>query len=65
MNRIELEAKISLYGRELGHLQSIKINCKSCEYGAHDGHCAKFDAKPPAEVQAAGCDDWTWDQIPF
>ena len=65
MNRIELKTKIDMFKRELKHLESIEIKCNTCEYGAHDGHCARFDAKPPPDVQAAGCDEWTHDGIPF
>ena len=65
MNRIELKTKIELFKRELKHLESIEIKCNTCEYGAHSGWCAKFQAVVPADVQAIGCDDWTHDGIPF
>lgn len=65
MNRVELQTKISLFKRELKHLESIEIKCNTCEYGAHSGHCAKFEAVTPAEVQATGCEEWRHDGIPF
>lgn len=65
MNRIELQTKISLFKRELKHLESIPVHCNSCQYGANAGHCSKFGARPPADVQVVGCDEWVYDGIPF
>jgi hypothetical protein len=65
MNRIELNTKIELFRRELRLLEAIKPGCEGCEYGSRKGWCEKHQATPPAEVQAMGCDDWSYDEIPF
>lgn len=40
--------------------------CWTCEHGATEGYCAKWDAAPPADVQRTGCDDWTDEPVvPF
>ena len=65
MNRTELHAKIELFGRELKALQAIPVRCGSCLHCTRDMWCDKFKAAPPEEVRTAGCDEWTWDGIPF
>ena len=65
MTKTELQAKIELFRRELNELQMIKVSCRTCEHGASGGWCSKFQAAPPEEVQQAGCDDWSFDSIPF
>jgi DNA repair protein RadD len=42
--------------------------CWSCSYWsdvAAPGTCRRWDATPPAEVQAAGCETWVEDDLPF
>lgn len=40
--------------------------CWSCTHFASNNHCQKWQATPPADVQAIGCDDWTDDdEMPF
>ena len=65
MTRTEIQTKIELYRRELMTLENIKIGCGSCEHGSTSGWCNKFNAAPPADVQAVGCDEWKYDEIPF
>ena len=38
--------------------------CARCSYFG-GGHCLKWGAQVPAENQAAGCDEWQDDDIPF
>ncbi len=64
MTKTELNIRLELHGRELQRLQSIKINCQSCDHYARS-MCLKFQAPPPPEVVAQGCDEWTYDFIPF
>lgn len=64
MKRVEIQAKIEVFRRELRMLESIKINCGNCKH-FHSAKCYKFDAVPPAEVQAIGCDEYEHDGIPF
>ena len=65
MTKTEIQYKIELFRRELRVLESIQITCRTCEHGASGGWCSKFEAAPPAEVQAVGCDSWSHDLIPF
>jgi hypothetical protein len=68
MKKIELQAKIELWEREVKALRSIKVSCQTCEYYHLSGsrpHCGKFDAQPPAEVLPVGCEEWSYDDIPF
>lgn len=49
---------------EAVRLESIKPSCANCVHV--DGvHCTKFEAVPPPDVAAVGCDEWQWDQVPF
>lgn len=65
MTRIEIQAKIDVFRRELKHLESIKICCNTCEHFAHAPVCSKYQSPVPKEVQSVGCDDFVYDQIPF
>lgn len=64
MKKFEIEAKIELFTRELNSLKRIQINCQNCEH-YQQTVCGMFDAKPPTEVLAVGCDEFSWDSIPF
>lgn len=64
MNRAELQTKIQLFRRELADLERIKVGCMTCTHYAMP-ECDKYNAKPPPDVVASGCDDWRHDGIPF
>lgn len=64
MKRIEIQTMIQLFRRELRTLEAIKIHCGNCDHFA-TGQCKKFQAVPPAEVQAVGCNEYEYDEIPF
>jgi len=59
-----MNIRLELHSRELKRLQSIRVECQSCEHYARS-HCKKFDAAPPQDVIATGCDEWSYDFIPF
>jgi hypothetical protein len=59
-----MRIRIDMHERELRMLQSIKVECQSCEHYMFR-HCNKFDAEPPPHVIATGCDEWNYDFIPF
>lgn len=71
MNRAELKMRIEVLGdiveRELNHLRSIKIHCQSCEhYRFSNGpECDKWKTNPPPEIVRQGCEEWTYDFVPF
>ena len=49
---------------EAVRLEAIKPSCRNCVH-SEGVHCTKFEAVPPNDVQAAGCDEWQWDGVPF
>ncbi len=68
MNRQELQIKRDLFRRELKALESITVECFTCQhYATAHGPptCSMFNATPPADVIKTGCDEWTHDPIPF
>lgn len=64
MNRAELKIRIDLFERELKQLSAIKVECRSCENYAR-GVCEKWQAAPPPDVVQQGCEEWTYDFVPF
>lgn len=66
MRPVEIQVKIGLARREMEYWEGILKGkkCSDCQ-DFQQGVCAKYNAEPPAEVQATGCDEWNWDQIPF
>ena len=40
--------------------------CHTCDHYSDQGHCAEFDAEPPAEFasEPGGCSLWEW-ELPF
>jgi len=67
MNKAELKIRVELHERELSRLQDIKVQCQSCEHYVYYSkpHCKKFEASPPPDVVPVGCDEWSYDFIPF
>lgn len=64
MNQAELKIRIDLFDRELKQLRSIKVGCQSCEhYAMHE--CLRWQSRPPPDVVQQGCEEWTYDFIPF
>jgi hypothetical protein len=45
-------------------LDAVSVNCSSCKEW-RVGRCLLADAVPPADVQAIGCEQWIWDEVPF
>ena len=65
MNKQQIQMKIDMLERELKITKSIPINCNSCEHFVHAPVCSKYKSPVPKDVQAVGCDDFVYDQIPF
>ena len=67
MTKIELQIRLGLFERELNQLRSIQVHCQSCEHYHYSGgpKCDKWNVQPPPEVVRQGCDDWSYDFIPF
>ncbi len=65
MKLIELKAKIELFEREAKRLRGIKVDCHSCEHFGLGRKCKLADAVPPEDVLRNGCEEWTYDEVPF
>ncbi len=63
MNRLELLDRILDVKKELLWLEEIAPNRKRCDC-FRDGTCTKH-GPVPAEFQEVGCDEWTFDDVPF
>jgi len=66
MKPVEIQVKINVARREMEFWQEV-IKRKSCNdcLNFQQGQCTQFNATPPPEVQQVGCDEWSWDCIPF
>jgi hypothetical protein len=66
MRVVEIEVKIGLARREMEYWQGILKNkvCGECQ-NFQQGSCLKFNARPPGGDKEPGCDEWSWDEIPF
>lgn len=64
MTRAALQLRLELLRKELARVEEIKVQCASCLHWER-GTCTKYNATPPADVQASGCDEWHWDDVPF
>lgn len=48
----------------IARLDGIAVCCRACVH--QEGRtCGKYDAVPPPEVAAKGCESWTYDEVPF
>jgi len=66
MTRTEHKDEIISLRQQLSHLESIGPRCKSCEhFVAAKGHCKRWNSPVPGDVQATGCEEWLYDNIPF
>lgn len=63
MNKVELLATKNWLKQTLEKMPSPK--CENCEHHNRISICSLFDEVPPAEIQAAGCDEWVYDGVPF
>lgn len=51
---------------ELPPTPTLPRACWSCGYWSEKKKCCrKWDAEPPADVQASGCESWTEAEVPF
>lgn len=64
MTRTELKIRLELHRRELRFLEGISVGCRSCEHYSMP-ECLKYASSPPPDVVQQGCDEWTYDFIPF
>lgn len=65
MDRVTLQAMRDGLRLRLSTLDRVKVRCESCQNFQQRGQCALAESAVPKEVQAVGCDEWVWDEIPF
>ena len=66
MGKSEWAKMLAYHRSEVGRFESHKPSCHTCShYEMKRLHCSKFNAHPPPDVMAEGCDDWNMDNIPF
>lgn len=66
MRPAEIQVKINVLQREMDFWRGVLADkrCGNCEH--YDfGMCNKYQAAPPEADKQPGCDDWSWDSIPF
>jgi hypothetical protein len=64
MKRNDLTDRINYCNREIAWLREITPNCTRCENFRAPNECAKHGPIPD-EYITVGCDDWTYDDVPF
>lgn len=63
--KVDLIKRISELQSELSFLQSINTGCQKCMHFDRGG-CRLADGHtPPVDVLESGCNEWTWDEVPF
>jgi hypothetical protein len=66
MRAAEIQVKVNIARREMEYWQSLLKNkvCGECQ-NFQQGNCLVFNAPPPEGAKQPGCDEWSWDEIPF
>jgi hypothetical protein len=66
MKPAEIEVKISIAQKEADYWRGILADrrCGNCKEW-HKEMCRKYQASPPQGEKEPGCDEWSWDSIPF
>lgn len=66
MKQVEIEVKIGVLRRELTYWESVlqKRSCGEC-INYSEKVCRLAGIAPPSDVQATGCPEYEWDDIPF
>jgi hypothetical protein len=65
MKKTQLKDRITELEKELNMLKAVEPGCPSCRHFARNGVCGLFEEAPPLDVMKAGCEAWSWDEIPF
>lgn len=65
ITRAQWHATRDALAAQLERYERMRPSCASCVYLDGSGWCAIWEAKPPAEFQASGCDRWEFDGVPF
>lgn len=65
ITRVQWQATRDALAAQLARYEQMTPSCRSCLFLDGSGWCAQWEAKPPAEFQASGCDRWEFDGVPF
>jgi len=67
LTRALLHAYRDALRSKLQELDAIRTTCRHCAHFSDGRTCAKFQAAPPVDFQAApdACEAWEYDGIPF
>ena len=70
LNKTTLAAMIKLHRNELRLYEGVlahDVNCRRCIDGGSGQPlvCRKWQQPVPEDVQKIGCNDWTFDAVPF
>ena len=65
INRATLAEILQFHRARLAELERADQGCGGCLHLGEGMHCKKWDAVPPVEFRATGCEDWVYDEIPF
>lgn len=65
ITRAQWQATRDALASMLARYDRMAPSCRSCLFLDGSGWCAQWEAKPPGEFQASGCDRWEFDGVPF
>jgi hypothetical protein len=69
MKREQVQELAKIHAQHAQTFGSVDMGCKGCMHlGTQAGlpdYCTHWQDKVPAEHQAAGCDAWEYDEVPF
>ncbi len=65
LTRVQWQATRDALADMLARYDRMAPSCQSCMYLDSSGWCAKWEATPPKEFLASGCEAWAWDEVPF
>ena len=65
MTRNELTDMILDTKKALSFYENIKPDCNTCESLLRDNKCKTHDSVVPEDFLTTGCDQWSFDEVPF
>lgn len=65
ITRAQWTARRDALKADLDRLEKFPPGCMTCLFLDASKVCLKYEARPPQDFYATGCDDWQFDEIPF
>lgn len=69
VNKQEYKENLEGLKTDVAYWERNTPSCKNCDDWRpgkqNSGRCSKWDAVPPQDVIETGCDEWTFDEVPF